>query len=70
MRQKISHFGWRKRIVKKKYIILGAVGVLALFTTVGGTLAALNTDTEGGVGAAAAGISLENIGITIYTDII
>ena len=54
--------------MKKKYITLGVVGVLALLTTVGGTLAALNTDTKGGVGAATAGISLENIGIDITED--
>lgn len=54
--------------MKKKYITLGVAGVLILLTTVGGTLAALNTDTEGGAGAATAGISLENIAIDITGD--
>jgi hypothetical protein len=53
--------------MKKKYILMGAAAVVAVSTVVGGTLAALNTNTENGAGAAETGISLKNIGIAFVS---
>jgi hypothetical protein len=49
--------------MKKKYMLMGAAAVVVVSTVIGGTLAALNTNTENGAGAAETGISLKNIGV-------
>lgn len=51
--------------MKKKYLLMGAAGVLVLSTVVGGTLAALNVNTENGAGAATADISVKSIDVSI-----
>ena len=48
--------------MKKKYLLMGAAGVLVLSTMIGGTLAALDTATTEG---ATADISVKSIGVTM-----
>lgn len=51
--------------MKKKYLLMAAAGVLVLSTMIGGTMAALNTSTENGAGAASVEVSVKEIGVGI-----
>lgn len=51
--------------MKKKYILMGVAGALVAATVIGGTLAALNTNTEGNAGTGIAEISTNAIGISL-----
>ena len=51
--------------MKRKYGLIALAGALVLATATGGTLAALNTNTEGGIGDAVSEISTKGIGISV-----
>lgn len=51
--------------MKRKYLLMLVAGILVVSTMVGGTLAALNTNTENGVGASQVNIGVNAISVDI-----